>query len=593
MGKRRAGWTAALILALAAVPASAVEGRLDMADGDLRDAVSAGSLALNAVRDDDSTPLELVAAARADYANILSILYAEGHYAGVIHIYVDGREAADLSPFGAPTAVRQVVVAVDPGPQFLFGRAELAPVPRGTDLPDEFASGQPARADTVRDAVGAGVDAWREEGHAKARVAAQQIVAVHPRRQLDAAVRLDPGPRLTFGRLIVQGNEDVRTARIHEIAGLRTGRVFSPEDLDTVARRLRNTGAFRSVALEEAERPNPDGSLDITATVVEELPRRFGFGAEINSFEGLAVTGFWMHRNLFGGAERLRFDAEIRGIGGDSGTDYILAADFRRPGTFSAPNTLYLRARIAQEDEPAYFLRSGEIEAGIVRELSARTRFSYGVAYEFAEVTDDLGTRRFSLLSLPLTGEHDRRDDPLDATEGFFVRLEATPFHEFNSGATGGRLYADGRYYRSFGAEDRVTLAGRLVAGSVLGAEIDEVPPDMLFLSGGGGTVRGQPYQSLAVDLGGGNEIGGRNLVVASAEVRVRLRERIQVVGFADYGFVGASSVPGQDGDSHAGAGLGLRYLTPIGPLRLDVAAPVYGDTGEGVQLYLGIGQAF
>ena len=86
---------------------------------------------------------------------------------------------------------------------------------------------------------------------------------------------------------------------------------------------------------------------------------------------------------------------------------------------------------------------------------------------------------------------------------------------------------------------------------------------------------------------------GGMSVANLTAEARVQVRERIGLVAFADAGRVWAdSSFEGQT-DWHAGAGLGLRYDTPIGPLRLDVAGPVGGDTGEGVQLYLGLGQAF
>jgi translocation and assembly module TamA len=329
-------------------------------------------------------------------------------------------------------------------------------------------------------------------------------------------------------------------------------------------------------------------------TLVEEAPRRFGFGAEISSVEGLALTGYWFHRNIFGGAERLRFDAEVRGIEGSSGgIDYRLAASFARPGTFSAANTLNLLAEFEVLDEPDFFERLVRVEANIAREISARTKYSFGLGYQFSEVSDDLGDRTFSLISLPLTAEHDRRDAPLNPKAGFYLKAEATPFYDIRSATAGGRILGDARYYRTFGDDGPVTLAGRLQAGSILGAGLAEVPPDMLFFSGGGGTVRGQPYQSLNVPLGGGDFTGGRNLLVVSAEVRVRTGRRLQVVGFADYGFVGAGSLPGSDGASHAGAGLGLRYDTPIGPIRFDVAAPVSGATSSGVQVYVGIGQAF
>jgi translocation and assembly module TamA len=116
------------------------------------------------------------------------------------------------------------------------------------------------------------------------------------------------------------------------------------------------------------------------------------------------------------------------------------------------------------------------------------------------------------------------------------------------------------------------------------------VPNDYRFYSGGGGTVRGQSYQSLGITVNG-NDTGGRSFLGLSGELRATVRKNIGVVAFADYGFIGEGSFGGT-GDSHAGAGLGLRYLTPIGPIRLDVAAPI-GGTGSGAQVYVGIGQAF
>jgi translocation and assembly module TamA len=106
--------------------------------------------------------------------------------------------------------------------------------------------------------------------------------------------------------------------------------------------------------------------------------------------------------------------------------------------------------------------------------------------------------------------------------------------------------------------------------------------------------VRGQPYQSLAIDLGGGERIGGLSLAALSGEVRANVTDTIGIVGFADAGHVGASALPLTLGNWHAGAGIGVRYQTGIGPLRLDVATPVTGaGAGQSVNIYIGIGQAF
>jgi translocation and assembly module TamA len=217
-----------------------------------------------------------------------------------------------------------------------------------------------------------------------------------------------------------------------------------------------------------------------------------------------------------------------------------------------------------------------------------------GLGYSAGQVEDSQGTRRYQVLTLPIKGTRDRRNDEFDATSGYFANLEIMPFLGLTGSGNGVRVYGDGRVYRSFGAEDRVTFALRGQAGGVWGADAVDVPASFLFFSGGGGTVRGQPFQSLAVDLGGGNEIGGRAFVGAQAEARVGITESIGLVGFYDTGFIGADAFDFGSGDWQSGAGLGLRYDTGIGPIRLDLATPASGpEAAERVEIYIGIGQAF
>ncbi|MHC0052254.1 autotransporter assembly complex protein TamA [Actibacterium sp. D379-3] len=579
-----------------AVAAQAAELRLDApgASDGMRDNLRAASLTFAAAQEDGATPQDLLAAARADYARLVGVLYAAGFYSPVIRIAVDGREATDLSPYAAPDRIGQIVLRVEQGPRFVFSQARVAPLAPGTELPEGFSSGHTAHSTLIRDAAQAGVGGWRDAGHAKAALTGQRIVADHRAHTLAADIGIDPGPRLTFGDLLIEGKSRVRPARIRAIAGLPKGEVFSPDALARSATRLRRSGAFRSVALSEGEVVNADGSLDITAALIDEKKRRLGVGLELSSFEGLAISTYWLHRNLMRGAERFRFDAAISGIGGDSGgVDYSLGASLLRPATFNPDTSLRLSALLEELDEPDYFERKASVGIGLTRQFSDRLTVGAEIGLRYSDVEDDLGGRNFSHVLLPLTATWDGRDNMLNPESGLFLDTVAEPFVGLSGSASGGRLFADGRGYYGVGVDDRVILAGRVQAGSVIGAGLTEVPPDMLFFSGGGGTVRGQPYQELGIDLPGGERVGGRSFLGLSAEVRVGVTDTIGLVGFADAGFIGADSVPGADGDWHSGAGLGLRYNTGIGPIRLDIAAPVGGDTGEGVQIYVGIGQAF
>lgn len=592
---------AAFALAAPSQALDRVEFAIASGADDLKSSLRGASalLSLEAARD---TPDDILAAARAEYGKLIGTLYAQGHYAPVISVQLDGREASSIAPLDRPAKIERITVKIDPGPQFTFGKLSVDPRTRGTKWPEEFRPGKVAGAGTLRSAVQAGVDGWREAGHAKARVAAQDVVADHPHRQLNAAVKLDPGPRLRFGDVAVTGNQRTRENRVRKIAGIPQGEVYSPTEVQRAENRLRRTGAFSTVSIAEDERITPPDLLGTTITVVEEKPRHLSFGAEISSLEGIALTGAWMHRNLLGGAEKLRIEAEVANIGAaESGVDYRLGVTLDRPATFTPDTTLRFSANIAQVDEVDYRANGFDLGVGLTHifndQLSARVDLAYDVIDGTAYSTDRSRATDFQYrsLALPVGVTWDKRNSKTDATKGFYVDAEAKPFLGFSTTGSGVKLTADLRGYYGFGRRDKVVLAGRMQLGLVEGADLLEIPRDELFYSGGGGTVRGQPYQSLGVNLsrdGVDYKIGGDHFLAASVEARVKVTSKIGLVGFVDAGRVDVGDFM-NDGDWHAGAGVGVRYATGVGPIRVDLAGPVGGNTGEGVQIYVGLGQAF
>jgi len=586
-----------LALALSAQPALSQEVRFLLSDNTgLKPALEAASLLIAQEAGGEVSPEDIVAAARADYPRLLAALYAEGYFGATVSILIDGREAAGIAPLDAPSGIRIVDIVVTPGPVFSFGKTEAAPLPEDASLPPAFARGLPASTDAIRDTARAGIDAWRDAGHAKAALESQQIIADHRDSQLDVSLRFAPGARLTFGSVAVEGNSAVSDDRIREIAGLPEGAVYSPAEIDRALARLRSAGAFRAASLTEAEKATPDLALPTTLTVVENKPRRLGFGAELTSFDGLALSAYWMHRNLLGGSENLSVEGSIEGIGAATDAlDVRLGAALVRPATFGADTDLLVGAELLHREDPLYGMNSASFDFSLRRRLSEALQIGLGLGAKTAGITDDLGSRSYTVLTLPSAATFDQRDNTLDAQKGYFLDLEATPFLGLKGdSASGLRVWSEGRAYFTPSEEGKLTFAARVQVGSVIGPDLLSAPPDYLFFSGGGGTVRGQPYQSLAIDLGGGDRIGGLRLAALSTELRANLSDTIGIVGFADAGYVGASALPLTDGDWHAGAGIGLRYQTGLGPLRLDVATPITGaSAGQSVNIYIGIGQAF
>ena len=585
---------AAAICAVFAMPALAFEAILDTnAEGGLRARLTEYSAVLTAQREGTTEPSDIVAAVQSDYRILLATLYRSGYYGPTIRIAVDGREGADMPLVNLPNAISNIVISVDTGAKFTFGNAQIGPLAPETLLPDGFAKGRTARSGEVGAAKDAAIDAWRAAAHPKAALSSQNIVADHSAKTLDVALGIAPGPRSKFGTLRFAGTDSVSSERLLEITGDIRNKSFSPETLDTVATRLRRTGAFQSVTITEAEALNDDDSLDVVATLTDAAPRRFGFGAELSSLEGGTLSTFWLHRNISGNADRLRFDGEISGLGSSTGVDYTLALSYRRPGTTRPVLALTADAKIDLIDDPNFRSSTGQFSVGGELTFSDTDFFSAGIGYRYSDVTDDFGNRNFSHFIIPIEGARDSRDNALNPTKGTYFAAEVMPFIGFNGSSDGLRLFADTRAYTGFGKDDQFVLAGRIMAGSILASAIDETPADLLFYSGGGGTVRGQPYQSLNVDLGGGVRAGGTSFLGFSTELRARVSKKVMAVGFADIGAVGENELPDNTMAWHSGAGLGLRYETGFGPIRLDVATPTSGTTGDGVQIYVGIGQAF
>ncbi|MEP2640182.1 BamA/TamA family outer membrane protein [Roseobacter sp.] len=563
---------------------------------DLRADIDGGSLLLEQSKsEDDVSPQEIVSLAQADYQRLLAVLYDHGYYGAQIQITLDGREAAAIKSVVPPDSVTRAEITITTGKVFGFGTAQIGPLAKNTTLPDGFRTGETARLSLLRDAVGAATLAWRNDGHAKAALQSQSVTARHSDATIKATLRMDPGPKLRFGALDVAGNTTVRTERIIEIAGLPEGTTYTPQELSRAATRLRRTGAFRSVAMIEADTPTADGALPITARISEEQPRRFGFGAEVSTVEGVTLSAFWLHRNLFGGAEQLRFDAEIEGIGGETGgTDFRLGARYERPATFNEDTKLFLLSEIEQQDEVNFFSRQATIGAGIERIASEQRTYQLGVGFRRATTRDAFGENNYTLFLVPLAATFDYRDKILDARKGYFLNAEVTPFLAIDGADNGVLTSLDLRGYRTFGDARPTTLALRGQLGSLVGPGLSVAPADFLFYSGGSDTVRGHEYQSLGVDLGGGQLVGGRSFLGLSAELRMRTAGSLGYVGFFDVGYIGEEAFPDGSGDWQSGAGVGLRYDTPIGPIRFDVAVPTTGDDdGSAVEIYIGIGQAF
>ena len=599
--------TLAAILALgqAGRALDAVEFQVPGADKATVAVLKSASALLASGKVNDEDAQELFTNARAEYGRLLNALFSLGYYGPVIHVLVNGREAADIAPLDAPAAITSVKVTVETGPRFHFSQTKVTPLAHPNDLPQDFRPGVVAASGLIQSAATGAVDGWRVEGHAKADVASQSITADHKDSTLSALIGIDPGPVLYFGPLVVTGAERMRVARIVKIAGLTPGLRYSPEDLQRAADRLRRSGVFSSVTLTEADKITAPDTIGITASVVEAPLRRYSFSGEITSEDGASVTASWLHRNLFGGGERVLVTGSATNIDAiSSGLDYALGVTLERPATPNADTTAAVSANVGHEDQTDYTEDFFDTGVTFTRWFSDRLTGKVGLTYRVSQGSDASGDFKFNTLNLPVTAIWDNRDTATDPLLGVYLGGGVTPFLGFGPGENGAQMTLDARGYKTFGSENWLTFAGRLQAGAVVGSSVLGTQRDDLFYSGGGGTVRGQPYQSLGaqvIDNGTVIPIGGTTFLGTQLEARFRVNGNWGVVGFFDAGLVDIGSFAPRGGNWQSGAGIGVRYQTGFGPIRFDVAVPLHNGDGEtsgsglagGVLIYVGLGQSF
>ncbi len=525
--------------------------------------------------------------AQDDRQRLLEVLRSEAYYDGQVEVALDG----SVQP-------AEVTFRIDLGPIYRLASVSIEVEPPEPQLVTPTAAeiglelGAPAAARTILDAEGAQLQRVREQGFILAELSPRRAVVDHDTETMDLTLRVRPGPLSRFGPVTLEGLTTVDQDFVANRLDWRPGERITPARLEAARASLRETGLFTSVQIDVGDVPGPDGRLPVTVDLIERKHRSIGLGVRYRTDEGPGGNVSWEHRNMFGRGERVAIEADGSFIGA------FLLASFRKPDFGRRNQALLSDVRLAYDDTDAFESKSARARVGLERLLGDGMTVALGVSFLAQEVEDKAsgeGSESFGLLSLPARFEWDRSDDLLDPSSGGRLRAENEPFVDvIGNGLLFNKTRLDYAHYVEVLEEPQIVLAGRTAVGAMIGEPREDIPANLRFYAGGGGSVRGFGYQ-LAGKLNDNHDpIGGRSLLELSGEVRVRITETIGAVAFVDAGTVYSSSVPDFSETLRIGAGPGLRYFSPIGPLRLDVGFPLNPrDSDDTWQLYISIGQAF
>jgi translocation and assembly module TamA len=593
-------------------------------------------------------PFGLIGRARGDLERLKTVLESFGYYQSYVEIRIDGLPLDDPGVGEELTARSkdndsEVKITFSIGPLYHLRKIEIdGQVPEGADKILALQSDSPAIASDVL-AAGDRLLNWLEDqGYAFAKVDTPIAHEDPPNRVLDVSFHAEPGTRVQIGEIRIRGLKQMKEPVVRKRLLVHTGEQFGATKIEAARKDLLALGVFASVSVRVGTKPDSEGRVPITFTARERPQHAVSLSGAYSSDLGGSTGVSWTKRNVSGKADSLTLSATAINLGGGTSTNgigYDLNGKYLIPDWKERNQSLQVAVGAIRQSLDAYDQTAYTGTVTVNRKLSSIWTVSAGLGIEQERIDQhecavgqcieqpdltcfevdptpppDTTTpppcdQRFSytLLSLPITALFNTTglDSPLeDATHGVRVSLTVTPTFSFGHPSTRffvtqgtGSLYFDLNTLGLNKTPGRSVLALRALAGLAAGAGEFSLPPDQRFYAGGSGTIRGYRYQSVGPLFPNGNPIGGTAINAGSVEFRQRIGTNFGTAVFLDAGNVSKSLNP-ISGTLKTGAGAGLRYYTPIGPIRLDIALPLQRRTtgfnpDDAFEIYIGLGQAF
>jgi outer membrane protein insertion porin family len=547
---------------------------------------------LAGLRTQPGRPLE-DAVLTEDARLVQSRLQALGHF--------DARVTPEVADGGG---VLPVLFDVRPGPRATVTELTLEspPLPMSAEDrgPEELAvhEGRPYVAADVARSREALLSAWRRAGHLEARVRSE-VTFSESQQEARVTLAVEPGDRTIVEHVVLSGLEQTRDVTVEREMLLRSGEAFSFERVLESQRRLLSLGIFERVQIAELD-PERERRRDVVVSVQEAPRTSWSWGVGWSEQDRLRGSIELTRRNL-GGMGRT---ASVFARGSVRGSRFLL--NLREPWLFGRKLDSFLTGFWEEEDRTSfdYNRKGGIVQAG--RSLDARTSLILRYLYQDTHVYNIEGSldeidrqyRTYSVSGPAASVVFDTRDDPLEPRRGIFLGADV----QLSASALGGESYV-----RSFFQAARISrlradlvfvLSGRVGLAATFAEEAPLLPLPERFFAGGDYGPRGFPVDMVGPKVEGTGGVlyptGGNALVLGGAEMRYNLSRSFQVASFLDTGNVYPEARDVALAELRWSAGLGVRYRTPIGPIRLDWGYVLDHEPGEArSRFHLSIGHAF
>jgi outer membrane protein assembly complex protein YaeT len=468
--------------------------------------------------------------------------------------------------------------------------------------------------------------ALREHGYAYSQVAVDAEPVNGDDKRVAVVYRAVPGVLTRIGEIEITGQVSVGEEIIRRELAIEPGDVFRRSRVQESQRRLWNLELFEFANVEPLLAETPTDVVPVRVTVAEGKHRRVNFGVGYGTEEKGRVDARWQHANFLGGARTAGVNARW------SSLDRGARVDFTQPYLFTPHFSFGLTGQAWNVAEPSFTANTFGVRTALTHRPDERNMWSVGFVHEFTSSAvrpevledprnrDDLielgldptdGTQEGTLVGLQFDLTRNTTRNLLDARRGYYVALHLEQAGGWLPGTY--NFYAgsvEGRVYRTIAR--RAVVAVRAHVGTLDKVGEGEVRPDgtvgptipfsRRYFLGGATSLRGWGRFDVSPLSGAGLPIGGLSMLESSAEVRVPVWGNLSLVGFVDAGNVWSDPWQLDLGDLRYDVGPGIRYRTPIGPVRADLGYqlnPIPGLLVDGKperrrwRVHFSIGQAF
>lgn len=535
--------------------------------------------------------------------------------------YYDATAISTVEQNPANSGNLRATISVTPGERYRLGsiavRAEPTVPPGLIDSVLPLKVGDPIEAERIQGAEANVALELPRRGYPFVAVGQRDVLL--DERDFTGAYTLpvDTGPRSSFGTLTTKGELAFDADHLAIFPRFKPGELYDVRRVDDLRDALIATGLFATVSVEPQRTgtPGPDGTEQVNLLVRQNAgpARTLAAEAGYGTGQGIRVEGTWTHRNLFP-PEGALIASAVAGT-----QEQGAGVTFRRSNAGRRDRTFSMAAIANRSNYDAFEAFTGTLSARISYDSTPiwQKKWTYYFGAEVIGTNEDVFDfdlnervrRTYGIAAIPLFLGYDASDDLLNPTRGFRVKLNLSPEGSVQGSAR--------PYLRSmvevtgyFPVSDNLVIAGRARAGSIAGIGRDDLAPSRRYYAGGGGSVRGFGFQELGprtiepnpdFDPADPEEedsptifrpLGGRSLNEFALEARYRFGN-FGIVPFIDAGQVYDSTLP-KGSDLRFGAGIGGRFYTNFGPMRVDIATPINRQEGESlIALYISIAQAF